>query len=379
MPNARIEEPLEDSKTISGDKESKSGRISSKSLEDAEEINLDIAMPLGYKLRRKSTVEKQESSNSDVTTIQENSSIESVLDDSITSSKSSAKHVKKSQGQSLKISESSNHDKSDMHENTIKTNSKLRKEQVYYKSSDMSGRRFSKSATSSNNSSIARLSEKSNGNVSKSHSDTRERVSMKEAEAIRTSEIVSFTRRLNNSNYSGSIRDDNVTNESIATIEDGSEIISEFSQTEKNIVDKTESVVSGSDRKYPISENVSTYTSNNSEDSIIENSYANDTFENISSSTIRSESKRQGEKIIESEREIDDNARFGMSQVKIVSNERYRSYRNNAENDRYLSLILIQFSVFTLPYLIYFYIILLLTTYLIRIIFINIESNINSL
>lgn len=82
----RFEGRAEETKLSSESKKSTPDKMSPESFEDVDEADLDVTMPPKDKSPR--STGKQESLISDVTSIQEDSSIESVLDDSMISSKS---------------------------------------------------------------------------------------------------------------------------------------------------------------------------------------------------------------------------------------------------------------------------------------------------
>lgn len=210
-----------------------------------EDVDLDVTIPSKDKSPR--SAGKQESLISDVTSIQENSSIESVLDDSMISSKSSLSRSKTSGG-------NSSSDKSSRREEKARTIAKYEKGRGSDKSSEVS-----RGKASPGNSSIAKRS------LQKS--------SEKTSKAIVKIPKAAIDR---NSDPSRSSRDDSVIEESIDTVDNGSEILSELSR-----IKKTDDSIKNS-FKYSAAKNAI------SNQLAIESGYANDTFEDVSSSTMRS-------------------------------------------------------------------------------------------
>lgn len=287
MPDIRFEEDVDETKLSSKDKKS-SNRASPKS-EDADEVDLDVEMPLEDKSSH--SAEKQESSISEVITIQEDSSIESVLDDSMTSSKSLS-YSKVSQQNSSTTATS----KLSGCKERIKVDGKLKKGKESDKSSEISRNKLSL-----NNSSIAKsskLSERSKEKSSKVRSNVRQH--LMDEEKIVKMKLISNDQNSKNLNRSELLRDDNVINELIDTIENGSEIISELSHAEESVVTNTEDV-NLSINSHSVSENAYVMVLNSSKHSIAENGYTNDTFEDVSSLTMRSKSELQRKKIIDAE------------------------------------------------------------------------------
>lgn len=278
--------------------------------EDDAEIDLDVAMPLDDKSSR--STGKQESLISDIMTIQENSLIESVLDDSVASSKS------------LSWTKTSRRNSS-----TASDRFSGREERTRAAARSEGGRESDKSSEISrgkapSDNSIAkrlRLSGKSNEKISKRPGLRKHSIQVKLSTET-PKEADSKIR--DDSNDSGSLRDDNVVEESIGTMEDGSEIISELSRVEESFVAKIE----GSENsKHLTDKNTSVAASNNSKGLMAENGYANDTFEDFSSSTIRS----QHEKIINGNKEVVDEAESSTKKIDIIE---YRPYQDNAEEYR---------------------------------------------
>lgn len=288
MPDIRFEEDIKETKLSSHtkDKKSTSDRMSPKS---KDEVDLDVQMPLEDKSSH--SAEKQESSISDITTIQEDSSIESVLDDSMTPSKSSS-HSKPSQQNFSTIS-----NKLSGFKERIKVDGKFKKGKESDKSSEISRNKLS-----SNNSSLAKsskLSEKSKEKVSKVRPSTRQHL-IEEKKSVKTSKFVSNDQ--NSKNVNRSSRDDSVIKESVDKMENGSEIISELSHAEESVMTNTEDSVNLSiDSKYSVSENACVMVSNSFKHPVADNDYTNDTFEDVSSLTMRSKSELQRKKIIDAE------------------------------------------------------------------------------
>ncbi|XP_067217274.1 uncharacterized protein [Linepithema humile] len=287
MPDIRFEGHIEEKKLSSKDKKSTKDRVSSKS-EDADEVDVEILL----EDKSSHSAEKQESSISDITTIQEDSLIESVLDDSMTSSKSPS-YSKASQ---QNFSTTSN--KLSGRKERIKADGKLKKGKESDKSSEISRNKLS-----SNNSSIAKSSkssEKSKEKISKVRSSVRHVID--EEKNVKTLKLINSDQNSKNLNYLGSLHNDSVIKESIDTIENDSEIISELSHAEENVIINTKDSVNLSiNSKYSVSENAYVMVSNSSKHPVAENDYTNDTFEDVSSLTMRSKSELQRKKIIDAE------------------------------------------------------------------------------
>jgi len=127
---------------------------------------------------------------------------------------------------------------------------------------------------------------------------------------------------------SESLRDDSVVDESIGTMENSSEIISELSRAEESFVTKIEHSVDVSEgSEHQTDENASVTVPNGSKGLMIENGYANDTFEDISSSTIRSQRKE----MINEKKEVVDRAGTKTKKMNVAE---YRFYQDNAEEHR---------------------------------------------
>ncbi|KAL6431564.1 hypothetical protein ACFW04_007258 [Cataglyphis niger] len=315
IPDMRFEERVEETKLSLDSKKSMPDKMSPESFEDVDEADLDVTMPSKDKSPR--STEKQESFISNITSIQENSSIESVLDDSIISSKSLSRS-KMSRGN---FSSASN--KSSRREERTKAPAKYEKRKESDKSSDISRRK-----ASSVNSSITKQSksfEKSNEKTVKVRSNlkSRERLIQKEV----TTKIPYMANFDRNSDRSRSFRDDSIIEESIGIVDDGSEIISELSRAKTSITVKTDDSIKSS--KYLVTENVFVMDPNNSKQLATESGYANDTFEDISSSTMRSQSQR--EKIIDEKQKI-DSAEASIKKIETVLLEEYEHHQTSSNN-----------------------------------------------
>lgn len=311
----RFEGRAEETKLSSNSKKSMPDKMSPESFEDVDEADLDVKMPSKDKSPR--STEKQESLISNVTSIQENSSIESVLDDSMISSKSLSRS-KTSRGN---FSLASN--KSSWREERTKAPAKYEKRKESDKSSDISRRK-----ASSANSSITKQSkslEKSNEKTVKvcSNLKSRERL-IKKKVTTKIPYMANFDR---NSDRSRSFRDDSIIEESIVIVDDGSEIISELSRAKTSITVKSDGSIKSS--KYLVAENAFLMGPNNSKQLATESGYANDTFEDISSSTMRSQSQR--EKIIDEKQKI-DSAEACTKKIETVLLEEYEHHQNNKSN-----------------------------------------------
>jgi len=311
MPDTRFEKYAEEAKLSSRNEISTPDKMNAKLPEEAAEIDLEDASPLDDKSSR--SARKQESLISDSMTIQESSLIESVLDDSVIPSKSLSRS-KTSRRNSLTASG--------------RFSGRLERTKITAKSEE--GKEFSKSSEisrgkASSDNSISkqlRLSEKSN-ETSRMHLEQKKFIDVK------TLKKVDSKRVQHNLKDSESLRDDSVVEESIGTMENGSEIISELSHVEKNFVTKIEDSVDISNSSKRITdENASMMVSNNSKN-LAENGYANDTFEDISSSSIRSQRE---EMINGGKKEVQIN---GMgSGTKKMDIAEYRSYRDSTEDYR---------------------------------------------
>lgn len=322
MPDMRFEGHEESAKLPLQDKQS--DRMN----QAVDEADLDVAMPSEDKSPSRS-IGKQESFASDIITIQENSSIESVLDDSMVSSKSLSRSKTSQRRTSTANEEYSRH------EGSTKTGPNSEKGKQLDKSSGIS-----REKSSSANSSIAKRSkilEKSNKNTSKSRSYLKsgEHSIIEEKKVTRTMKGMSSGRSSRNSNHSGSSHGNSVIDESIDTLEDDSEIISELSRIEKSIAEKTvdgsANVSSNSGRSS--AENVFVDVSSRLKDPAGENGYVNDTFEDISSSTVRSKSRSHSEKTMDGKKNpISLTVNRNTDNVKISLSEESSNDVENVEN-----------------------------------------------
>lgn len=310
IPDTRIEGRTEETKLSSEKKKSTSDMMSPEPFED--EADLDVTMPSKDKSPR--STGKQESLISDVTSIQENSSIESVLDDSTISSKSLSRS-KTSRGN---FSTASN--KFSRREERTKVAGKYEKGKESDKLSEIS-----RGKESSGNSSIikqSRLPGKSNEKSAfKARSDLRsEERSIEEKVGIKIPNVTSLDRNLDRSRP---LRDDSVIEESVGTV-DGSEIISELSYTKTSITTKNYND-SIKNSKYSAADNAVIVPSS-SRQLATESGYANDTFEDISSSTLRSQSHH--EKIMDESRKI-DSAESSTKKIETALLEQHKDQQNN--------------------------------------------------
>jgi len=304
MPDTRFEEHMDETKLSSRSERSTPDKASTFT-SAAAAIDLDVAMPLDDKSLR--SAGKQESLVSDMT-IQEDSLIESVLDDSMIPSKSLS-HSKTLQ----RNSSTASGNRSSGHEERTRTTPRSEGGKESVKSSEIL-----RGKASSDNSLIKkqlRLSGKSNEKISKERLNPK-KSSIKDKVITKTLKKVDSKAR----DDTRSLHDDSVVEESIGTMENGSEIISELSRAEESSVAKIEISVLG-DSKHLTDENAS----NSSKGLTAENGYANDTFEDISSSTI------QSQKMINGKIEV---VNKGESSKKIDIVE-YRSYQDTRiEQDR---------------------------------------------
>lgn len=311
MPDTRFEGHIEEMKLSPKSERSTPDKADAKSPEDVAEIDLDVTMPLDDKSSR--STGKQESLISDIMTIRENSLIESVLDDSVTPSKSL------SRSKTLRRNSFTASDRFSGREDRTRAAAKSEGGRESDKSSEIS-----RGKASSDNSLIAkrlRLSGKSNEKISK-------RPGLRKAKANMETSKEADSKIQGDSNDLRSLRDidTSVVEELIGTMEDDSEIISELSRAEESFVTKIED---SEDSKHLTDKNTSIVVSNSSKGLMAENGYANDTFEDdtISSSTIRS----QREEMINGNKEVVDEAGSSTKKIDIVE---YRSYQDDAEEHR---------------------------------------------
>lgn len=286
----------------------------------AAEIDLDVAMPLDDKSSR--SAGKQESLISDTMTIQESSLIESVLDDSMTPSKSFSRS---------KTSRRNSSTASDRSSGREETRTKAAARSLGGEESSESSE-IARGKARSGNSSIAkrlRLSRKSNERISRVHLNRKKRAAT-EDEAIAKTSKETVGNRDDANDVVVSSHGDNIVEESIGTtVENGSEIISELSRSVESSAAKIKDIVDipkGS--KHPTDENASATASNSSKGLMAENDgYANDTFEDISTSTILSER----EEMINGKKKVVDGARSKAKEINIAE---YESYQDSAKEHR---------------------------------------------
>ncbi|XP_071562633.1 uncharacterized protein [Temnothorax nylanderi] len=313
MPDTRFEGHPKETKLSSRSERSTPDKADAfRPAENVAEIDLDVAVPLDDKSPR--SAGKHESLTSDIMTIQENSLIESVLDDSVTPSKSLLRSKTSRQNSSTASDRSSGRE--------VRTRTAARSEgrRESVKSSEIS-----RGKAPSDNSSIAkrlRLSGKSNEKISRVRLDLKKH-SIEDKTITKTPKEVD-PKVQDDTNESGSLHDDGVVEESIGTMENGSEIISELSRAEENSK-IGDSVLE--DYKRLTDGNVSVTASNSLRGLMAESGYANDTFEDISSSTILS----QREKMINRKKEVADAAGSSEKKIDIVE---YRSYQDTNKEHR---------------------------------------------
>ncbi|XP_011869049.1 PREDICTED: microtubule-associated protein futsch-like isoform X2 [Vollenhovia emeryi] len=275
--------------------------------EDAAAVQLDDKSPR--------SAGKQESLISDNSmTIRESSLIESVPDDTVTPSKSH------SRSKTSRRNSSTAGDRSSGREERTRMSARSEGGRESVKSSEIS-----RGKAPSDNSSIKRLrmSGGSSERVFRARHDPKKR-SMDKVVA-KTPRAVGPKVR-DDTIESESLRDDSVVEESIGTLENGSEIISELSRAEESSVAKIEDAVNGGS-KHPTDVDASVVTLDSWKGLAPGNGYANDTFEDISSSTVRS--RRGG--MINGRREAADKARFS---AKKIDTAEYRSSRDSSEKHR---------------------------------------------
>lgn len=313
MPDTRFEgHEAEETKLSSKSERSTPDKASAlRPPEDTAELGLDVATPLDDKSPR--SAGKHESLISDAMTIQESSLIESVLDDTLTPSKSS------SRSKTPRRNSFAAGDRFPEREERTRTAAKPEGGRESVKSSEISGGK-----APSDNSSIAkrlRLSGKSK--ISRVFRRDLKKRSIENKAIARTPKAADSGAR-DDTNESGSTRD-SVIEESIDKTENGSEIISELSRAEESSAAKIEDPVLGGSKR-PTYENASV-TSSSLKGLMAESGYANDTFEDISSSTIRS----QREEMIDERKEVVDAAGSSAKQIDIAKN---KSYRDSTEKHR---------------------------------------------
>lgn len=320
MPDMRFEGHDESTKLPLQDKQS--NRMD----QAADEADLDVTMPSEDKSSSRSAG-KQESFASDIMTIQENSSIESVRDDSVISSKSLSRSKT-----SQRLPSAANEQFS-RHEGRAKAGPKKKRNQ----SDKLS--EISRDKSSSIKSSIVKRSNvpgKSNVKISELRSNLESTGHSIEKQTVaKTLKRANSSRSSTNSNRSWSSHGNSVIDESIDTLEDGSEIVSELSRTGKNITEKDVdgSVNVSSNSGFSLAEDASADVSSKLKQPAGGNGYANDTFEDISSSTVRSKSRSQSERTIDGKKNtlsLTDNRNTGDVEVNLDKEPLY--YNRNIEN-----------------------------------------------
>ncbi|KAL0112718.1 hypothetical protein PUN28_012172 [Cardiocondyla obscurior] len=297
MPDTRFEEHKEETRLSSKSEKSTLDKAdASKSSADAR-ADLEVVMSLDDKLL--SSVEKQESLSSDIVTIQEHTLIESMQDDSVASSKSLSHSKTPRRNFSTARDRSSGHEK-------IRAATRFEEGRETDKSSEIARGK----ASFNNLSKRPRLSRKSNGKISRAHIDPKKH-SGENKTIEKTSKEMDFKfRDVTDETESR----DSVIEESIDTMEDGSEIISELSNADQNSMAKIDDfVLEGSPH-------LADENSSSSSRSLMENGYTNDTFENISSSTVRSQHE-----------ETVDRTGYNVKKINVAE---HRSYQDSTEKHR---------------------------------------------
>ncbi|XP_011684776.1 PREDICTED: uncharacterized protein LOC105448109 [Wasmannia auropunctata] len=336
MPDARFEGRAEETRLSSRSERSSPDKANAKPPGD-HAVDLDVAMPLGDKSPR--SAERQESLISDAMTIRESSLIESVLDDTMTPSKSLSRS-KTSWRNSATAAGDHRSSGRDQETERTRTVASARSEGAAGKESSGKSSEISRGKAPSDNLSSAGLVTTQSWSIAKrlrlsgnsKNEDSRVRFNLKKrsvenkASAEMPKEVKSKIRHAD-SNDSGSSRDvDSVVEESISTTESGSEIISELSRAEESLATKIKDYFVGSKRL--TDENASVTVLSGSRGLTIESGYANDTFEDISSSTIRS----QREEMINGRREVVDETGTEKNGAKKM--DEYRSYRDSVGKHR---------------------------------------------
>ncbi|RLU17011.1 hypothetical protein DMN91_011080 [Ooceraea biroi] len=266
---------------------STTNKMTSRSLEGVDKVDLGVMVPL----KDKSQVDrKQENLSSDTTTIQENSSIDSVSVGSVNSSSRSVLRSKTSRQDAAS-------NKIPGRAGRTKAATKVEEERTSDKSSEISG----EGKTSLDNSSTtkrSRVSKKSN-DLSSSRSDLKSKEQPFNVEAKRP-ETANFSQKSWHSSRAESPSDNSIIEESVDTVVDDSEIISELSRIDESVAVKVEDSTNASQTSgRPEANDISVTTvESSSKHPVIEDGYANDTFEDASSSsTVRSELKFQNDEV----------------------------------------------------------------------------------
>ncbi|XP_020296878.1 putative leucine-rich repeat-containing protein DDB_G0290503 isoform X2 [Pseudomyrmex gracilis] len=284
IPNTYFEEDVEETNF---QKNSSLDAINPKLKETTDKPELDTAILSENK--SSPFIDKQESSNS---TIQENSSIK---DDNSSKSFSRSKTLQET------LSKLSQHE-----EKSTGKYGKTKKSDKLSKSTEEA-----QSFDNSSNLKRSRESEKSKKKASKIYFDPQsEKHAIKQETSVKLAKIASSEWNSKRPNRSEFFHDNSIIEESISTIEDVSEIKSEMSPVDETIADKIEenSINVSKYSKQMVAQNASTSDSSSSKRLVVESQYANDTFENISSSPMRLNSELQSEKPIDEMKKIPDSA-----------------------------------------------------------------------
>lgn len=258
----------------------------------------DPAVSLEGKLQEEKGKE-QKSSSLDVTTIQEYSSVNSASVGSINSSS-------KSLLRSKTLRQDANN-KVPGREGRTKVTARADRGRTSDKSSEIAGRRTSLDNSSTTKGS--RVSKKSNDVPKLPPSDlkSQERSFRTEAIAEKRTGMVDLSHKSWHSSRTESLSNNSVIEESIDTVMDDSEIISELSRVDESLAVKVESSMNANENSghSQVGDDSATIVGS-SRYLVAENSYANDSFEDVSSSIARSKSTLQEEKIVD---ETDDDSK----------------------------------------------------------------------
>lgn len=257
---------------------------------ETDKSKLDAA--ISSKNKSSPFIDKQESSNSTVTTIQENSSI--IKDDN------SSKSFSRSKTSQRTLSKLSQYE-----ENSTGKYGNSKKSDKLFKST-----KEARSSDNSSNLERSRESEKSKKQESKIYFDSQsEKRWIEQKMFVKLPEMTdSDSKRSHRSEFS---RDNSIIEESIiGTIENVSEVKSEMSPVDETIANKIEKNSINVSKYFEhtvATQNASTSDSSSSK-LLIDSQYANDTFENISSSPMRSNSELRSEKPIDDGKKIRDSS-----------------------------------------------------------------------
>jgi hypothetical protein len=292
---------------------------SSRPQKNADKVNFNVLI-----LNEKSQEDKKrKKSNSNTITV-DHSSIDSVSANS--TNLSSKLHSFRSKTRRV-------NNKALGRERRTKASMKIGKERTSDKSSDKSSS-ISERQTSLDNSLAAkraRMSKKSNSLSEYSDLKSKEHLLKMQVTAGRkTAETVNFDQKSWYSNRTISLSDNSIIEESIDTIIDDNDIVSGLSRVDKNVVVKTENFMnvsqnSGHSEAEDVSVTIVEYS---------ENSYANDTFEEISNSTAPSKSKFQDEKVT---REKNYNSNNEKVDIKLDLSPKSYATETDLESASYVS------------------------------------------